>query len=363
VSVLVLPAEAWALSALLFTAVTLLRLGPRRASKASVPSRPPDVLLLRPLDEPTPQELENFRVPLHYPGTLRHVVVSPYRPRLPPDVGWLYSDPPHPNRKVGHLVYALSTLARPWEVVLAVDADVAVDAALVEALARPVAAGAALCTAAPLPSGAKGMAALSTQALLAWTHHSFRPLFRMSLGAKALCGKALAFGPEALGLLPSLGQHVGEDLELALRLHAQKAEVVLAEVPARVPLPGRLSARATVRRFSRWMRVLGAHRPFLLPSVPWLLCPTPLLLLAAALLGSPLLLSLVLLLLVLRTALAVRLSGKGESRALASLCWPLGEALLLVAFVHALVFRKVAWRGRRFRLRRGGRMEPAVEGL
>ena len=358
-SVLLLLAEAWALSALLFTAVTLLRLGPRQAARASGP--PPDVLLLRPLDEPTPQELENFCLPLLYAGTLRHVVVSPYRPRLPAHVGWLYSDPPVPNRKVGHLVYAVATLGRPSEVVLAVDADVAVDAALVEALARPVAAGAALCTAAPAPSGGKGLAALSTQALLCWTHHSFLPLFRMSLGAKALCGKALALGPEALRLLPSLGQHVGEDLELALGLHAQQARVVLAEVPARVPLPGRLSARATVRRFSRWMRVLGAHRPFLLPTVPWLLCPTPLLGLAAALFGSGWLLLLVVLLLVLRTALALRLSGKGESRALAAFAWPLGETLLLLAFVHALAFRQVAWRGRRFRLRRGGRMEPAVE--
>lgn len=349
---------AWAGSALLFSVVTYVRLGRRRAPFTVSASTAPAVLLLRPLDEPTPEELKNFEVPIAYPGPLRHVVLSPYRPRLPAEVGWLYSDPVQPNRKVGHLVYGLATLSRPGEVVLAVDADVAVDGALVAALARPVEAGAALCAAAPAPTGAHGAVALSVQALLAWTHHAFLPLFRMSLGARALCGKAMAYGPAAQGLLPGLGQQVGEDLELALRLYAQKAEVALAEVPARVPMHASVGARAAVRRFSRWMHVLRAHRPWLVPTVPWLLCPTPLLVLAALFSRSPWLLVPVALLLCVRTALAVRLAGQHE-RLLAARSWPLGEALLLVAFVHALVFREVAWRGRRFRLARGGHMRQA----
>lgn len=348
----------WASSALLFSAVTWLRLGRRPAEAPALLSPAPAVLLLRPLDEPTPEELANFQVAIAYPGPLRHVVLSPYRPRLPAEVGWLYSDPVQPNRKVGHLVYALATLPRPGEVVLAVDADVAVDGALVAALARPVAAGAALCAAAPTPSGSRGAVGLCVQALLCWTHHAFVPLFRMSLGAKALCGKAMAYGPAAQQLLPSLGQQVGEDLELALRLHAQAAEVALAEVPARVPMRTPVPAAAAVRRFSRWMRVLRAHRPWLLPTVPWLLCPTLLLLLVALASRSPWLLLVVGLLLCVRTALAVRLASRGE-RLLAACSWPLGEGLLLLAFVHALVFRDVAWRGRRFRLARGGHMRPA----
>ncbi len=352
----------WASVAVLFSAVTLVRLGRRHRPAPPASAALPAVLLLRPLDEPTERELQNLAVPVQYGGGLRHVVLSPYRPRLPPHVDWLYSDPVEPNRKVGHLRYALATLPRPEEVVLAVDADIAVDAALLTALALPVAAGAPLCMAAPGPCGAVGLAARAAQALLAWTHQAFVPLHLMTLGAPALCGKALGLGQKAQALLPGLGHHLGEDLELALQLHANGSQVVLASAPAPMPLGGPLGGRAVVRRFSRWMRVLRAHRPALLPTVPALLCPTPLLLPAALLAGSPWLLGMVCLLWAVRTALAVRLAGPGQ-RAQAAREWPLGEALLLVSFVHALAGRDVAWRGRRFRLRAGGRLEPTLQPL
>jgi hypothetical protein len=108
------------------------------------------------------------------------------------------------------------------------------------------------------------------------------------------------------------------------------------------------------------MQVLRAHRPGLAPTVPWLLCPTPFLVLAALGLGSPLLAGTVVVLLVVRSALAVRLTLEGPWRGAAA-DWLLGETLLAVAFVHAQLFRTVAWRGRRFRLLPGGRMQPAVE--
>jgi ceramide glucosyltransferase len=358
-SVFLLLALLWAGSAVLFSCVTLVRLG--RPFFVPPSGEAPDVLLLRPLDEPTAQELDNFAREVAYPGNLRHVVLSPYRPRLPRDVEWLYSDPPQPNRKVGHLVYALSALARPGEVVLCVDADVAVDGALVLALAQGVLAGAALCTAAPEPFGAEGYTARAVQALLRWTHHAFVPLHCMSVGAKAVCGKALALGPEAQALLPTLGQQVGEDLELALLLHARGQKVALASAPARIPLGGRVSTRAAVQRFGRWMRVLRAHRPFLFPTVPWLLCPTPPLLLVASLAGSPWLFCVVALLLAVRTALALQLCTSPGEGPLAARDWLLAEALLFAAFTHALLFRDVAWRGRRFRLLSGGRMQQAVE--
>src|SRR5207237_668407 len=123
------------------------RRAPSRGSK-QVP-----VLLLRPVDAPTPRELENLATPIDYAGPLEQVVVSPYRPRLAPGVRWLPSDPLTPNRKVGHLLYALEVLRTEGRVVLAVDADVAVTGALVEGLAAPVASGAALSTAAPTPVG------------------------------------------------------------------------------------------------------------------------------------------------------------------------------------------------------------------
>ena len=357
---LVLICLAWAAVASLFTAVTLLRLG-RAGSTAPSAGPAPDVLLLRPLDEPTERELSNLAHPVDYPGALRHVVVSPYRPRLPQGVAWLYSDPVAPNRKVGHLTYALATLPRPGELVLSVDADVAVDGALIAGLARPLAAGAALSTAAPEPFGARGLGGRASQALLRSTQHAFVALHAMSFGARALCGKALGLGTEARALLPDLGEHIGEDLELALRLHARGREVALSPAPARIPAPADPGVPAAVRRFSRWMHVLRAHRPGVLPTVPVLLCPTPLLLAAALITGSPWLLGVVAVLVAQRTGLALRLTRGQPDRPTAAGDWFLGELLLLAAFVHALLFRTVAWRGRRFRLQRGGRMQPAVE--
>jgi ceramide glucosyltransferase len=55
-----------------------------------------------------------------------------------------------------------------------------------------------------------------------------------------------------------------------------------------------------------------------------------------------------------RTVLALRLDPAG------ALAWPLGEALLLLAFLRSLSRRTVTWRGRRFRLHSGGRMRLVV---
>ncbi|MFP2902303.1 carotenoid biosynthesis protein, partial [Corallococcus sp. 4LFB] len=122
-----------------FSAVALARLA-RRGPVAAAGSLP-SVLLLRPVDAPTPQELDNLELPINYAGPLEQVVLSPYRPRLAEGVRWLPSDPVCPNRKVGHLLYALEALDVRGRVVLAVDADVAVTGALVEGLASALVAG------------------------------------------------------------------------------------------------------------------------------------------------------------------------------------------------------------------------------
>lgn len=352
----------WATLATGFSAVALVRLLLTR--RAPVAGTRVPVLLLRPVDAPTPRELENLARPVDYAGELEQVVVSPFRPALAPQVRWLPSDPPTPNRKVGHLLYALETLPTQGRVVLAVDADVEVTGALVEALAAPVAAGAALSTAAPTPVGVRGLVAWSVAGLLRHSHHSFRALHAMSAGAKAVCGKALGLSPVAMAELRGLGDHIGEDLELAKRLHARGAEVVLAEAPARVPLEPQRSWRPALERFTRWMQVLASHRPGLYPTVPLLFTPTlPLgvwalvagsweLGLAAGVLGAT------------RTLLSWRLtvltkSSHSDAGPLAFLAWPLGEALLLAAFLRSLWQPgTVTWRGRTYALEPGGRMTP-----
>nr|WP_228530761.1 MULTISPECIES: glycosyltransferase [Myxococcaceae] len=363
----------WALAAALFSAVALLRLR-AQASGARAPGEPPPVLLLRPVDAPTPAELRALVHPVDYAGALEQVVLSPEPPGVPLPQGmrWLASEPLTPNRKVGHLQHALRVL-RPssdgGRVVLAVDADVAVTGALVEALARPVAAGAPLCSAAWTPvaaAGPRGVGGLALEGLLRHTHHSFHALHAMSAGAPAISGKALALSPEAMALLPGLGEHIGEDLELSSRLHARGLRPALAPAVARVPLLDPLALRPALARISRWMQVLRSHRPALYPTVPLLFAPTPVLLLLALLLdAAPLWLAL-LPLGAVRCALSLRLgqlSGEGERGGMRAFGWLAGEGLLLAAFVDSLLRGgRVTWRGRRFQLSAGGRMRPLATG-
>lgn len=364
-SLAVLVGLGWAVVATGFSAVALGRLLLARRGPAASTRVP--VLLLRPVDAPTSRELDNLSRPVDYAGELEHVVVSPYRPRLAPGVRWLPSDPPTPNRKVGHLLYAVEVLRTEGRVVLAVDADVAVTGALVEALAAPVAGGAALSTAAPTPVGERGVVARAVAGLLRHSHHSFRALHAMSAGARAVCGKALGLSPVALEVLRGLADHIGEDLELAKRLHARGLEVALAEVPVLVPLEPMPSWRPAVERFTRWMQVLASHRPGLYPTVPLLFTPTVPLVVLTAVLGAWELGVATGVLVLVRTLLSWRLGvltqpSEGVARLdflTVTTSWLLGEALLLAAFLRSLWSAStVTWRGRTYALQRGGRMAP-----
>jgi len=350
---------AWTVVAALFSAVTLWRL--LRERPVAPGRRIPPLLLLRPVDEPTDAELDDLAHPLPPELPVRHVVVSPYRPRLAPGIEWHFSDPPCPNRKVGHVLYALDTLRRDEQQILVVDADVAVDWALVEGLSGALSAGAALSTAAPLPEGGVGAGAVALRGLLRSSHHSFVALDLMSAGPKTVCGKALGLSPAAAEALRGLDAHIGEDLELSVLLHRRRMPVVRAFAPARMPL-GRMSLSGALRRLRRWMLVLRAHRPALYPTVPLLLAPTPLLLALAIVLGDPAVVVAMGVLLVLRTALGLALSRGTVDAVDGSWEWLVGESALLLAWVASLAGRSVGWRGRSFVLQRGGRMERAVRG-
>ena len=375
----------WALMAACFTAVTLWRLSfargawwalwlqalVRRVTGESTPPEArrkraggsssaqlrwrPHVLLLRPADAPTPLELENFAVPVDYAGPLTHVVVSPFRPRLPSaNVRWLPSDPLTRNRKVGHLLYALVALPRePGTIVLSVDADVRVDAALIGGLLDALRGGASLASAAPRPSGAGSLAGHAVRGLLVQSHHSFTALDVMSHGAKAVCGKALAFSDEALAELPALGDSIGEDLELAQRLHERGLTVAVGQHPAQVPQPVQVGLREPFDRFTRWMQVLRAHRPALFPTVPLLFAATPPLMVLAAASGNLAAAGCLAVLVGLRIALANHLDPRPGLR----FEWLLAELLLLGCWLESLRRgRQVSWRGRHFELVPGGKM-------
>ena len=358
-STLVLIVLAWTVTAAVFSAVTLFRVL-RQPVPVPVRSMRP-VLLLRPLDQPTEAELDNLALPLPAGLPVRQVVVSPYPPRLAPGVEWHYSDPPCLNRKVGHVLYAVDTLRRGDEQVLVIDADVAVDRALVESLAGALSAGAALSTAAPMPEGGAGPGAAALRGLLRASQHSFVALDVMTAGSKTICGKALGLSAPALEALGGLAGHIGEDLELARRLDARGFSVVRVPAPARMPLR-RMTLPAVLGRLRRWMQVLRAHRPVLYPTVPLLLAPTPLLLALAVLAGSPAVVAALAALLALRITLGLALSRGTPDAADGGWEWLLGELVLLAAWIGSLLGRTVDWRGRCFALLRGGRMERTVPG-
>jgi len=350
---------AWTVAAAVFSAVTLVRV--LRQPAAPAPGRLPPLLLLRPLDEPTEDELRNLALPLPDDLPVRQVVVSPYRPRLMEGVEWHYSDPPCLNRKVGHVLYALETIQRGEQQILVVDADVAVDRPLLEGLSSALAAGAALSTAAPVPEGGSGLGSAALRGLLRSSQHSFVALDLMSAGPKAICGKAIGLSGAALEALPGFSGHIGEDLELARFLHVRGLPLTRIAASARMPL-GRMELPRVLRRIRRWMQVLRAHRPGLWPTVPLLLAPTPLLLPLAIWVGSPAVVGALAMLLALRIALGLALARGGPGAADGGWEWLLGEVTLLAAWVGSLAGRTVDWRGRYFTLLRGGRMERSVPG-
>ena len=358
-STLALLVLAWTVTAAVFSGVTLFRV---LRQPPPPPARAiPPLLLLRPLDEPTEAELDNLSLPLPADLPVRHVVVSPYRPRLAAGVEWHYSDPTCLNRKVGHVLYALDTLRRGDEQVLVVDADVAVDRALVEGLSAALSAGAALSTAAPAPEGGAGLGAAALRGLLRSSQHSFVALDLMSAGSKAICGKALGLSGPAVDALRGLAGHIGEDLELARFLHVRGLPVVRVPPRARMKL-GRMPVAGVLRRLRRWMQVLRVHRPGLHPTVPLLLAPTPLLLGLAVLAGSPAVVIALAVLLALRITLGLALSRGTPDAEGGGWEWLLGEAALLMAWLGSLALRTVDWRGRCFTLLPGGRMERALPG-
>jgi ceramide glucosyltransferase len=349
----------WALFAAGFSGVALWRLRSQVSTQKAARARWPKVLLLRPVDAPSAGEVANLNQPIAYAGELRHVVVSPFRPRIDlPQVEWLASDPLTANRKVGHLMYALACLRDAGDsLVLSVDADVDVDGALVESLVQGLLDGHSLISAAPQPSRLRSFAGRAVRGLLTQSHHSFRALDVMSVGAKAVCGKALGLSAAACAELGSLHDCLGEDLELASQLQAKGLSVELSGSPANVPLSSALTLRQSQDRFTRWMQVLRAHRPALFPTVPFLFCPTPILMFAATIAADAWLAGGLSVLVGLRIAMA----GKLDNRPGWRFEWLLGELLLLASWMSAVMAGpKVMWRGREFRVSSGGRLTMTV---
>ena len=266
------------------------------------------------------------------------------------------------NRKVAQLAVAQPLSTAP--IIVVIDSDLELHdgslPALISALVSDPRAGAASCP--PVDIDARTIGDHASAALLSSTTHAFyclAALAERSSGAHVLCGAFIAVHRhvlEQLGGFSSLEPFLGEDFELARRLHANGYTIPTAAAPAHVTDHGR-SLRTVLTRFHRWAMVTRQQRPHLMVTYPLLLACTPLLIIAACLVHTTPLLVGVGLVLVLRVALASMLRRAyglpaDLLRSLAAML--LGEVLMLVSSASALTVPVVSWRGHRYRVARNG---------
>ncbi len=316
-------------------------------------------LLVASKDDPAHAVLEAVaqRAAALAPGVLVRVVVTEI-------------STPH-NRKVAQLARAEGL--SDAELVAVIDSDLELDdetlPALVTALLADPRAGASSCP--PFDVRRDSLGDRASAAVLTSTPHAFyclAALAEFSGGAHVLCGALIAIHRRVLvelGGFGSLERYLGEDFELARRLHAAGYTIPMAWAPGRVTDHLR-PLGAVVRRFVRWAMVTRQQRSHLMITyVLFLGCGPILLAGAAALLALrdvrvlPFVAA-VGILLFFRTVLAMMLRrayGLSVAPHRAFFAMLLGELVILVSVFGALGPPIVAWRGNRYRVGPGGLIE------
>ncbi|MBK6513059.1 MAG: glycosyltransferase [Polyangiaceae bacterium] len=268
------------------------------------------------------------------------------------------------NHKVAQLSRALARHGDGCDYVVVADSDVDLSGVPLRELIAPIApgspAGAAWSPVVESPF-APTFADRLSQVVLGGSLHAFPVL--AELDPRTMVGKLFAIrldALEAVGGLRSLEAFLGEDAELSRRLRAAGIGVVATRVTAVARTAGR-SLGAVVGRFARWITVVRAQRPGLLPTYPLLFCALPCVLLAAWLAGASAVSAL--------GAFALVLAGRGLAAAAAirrapserfvgaPWWWLAADLVLLAAFARALATRTVSWRGRDLLVGRRGVLE------
>jgi len=382
--------EVWGGVNLGFTATLLLGLWRLGRKKVPAAASAPPLVILRPCEGDEPGLYENLlsslsveygparRVLFLVPATTdpAHAVASAVVQRAASDpslaaipAAVLVTSPqPLENRKVAQLVRGLA--ASDESVVVCADSDVRLVGddltLLVSTLLATEAAGAAF--AAPIEVASQTFWDRASAALVGGSPQSFLALYGLSAllgGAPSMAGALCAFRRQALartGGLDSVRGCLGEDNELARRLVESGYDVALSPRPAHCHDGGR-SVGQVVSRVARWLTVVRAQRPGLMPSYPLLMAATPALLLTLSVVHSPILLGFTVAVLCLRVLLCLwlrRMQGVrlGPLAALGQVL--LGESLLWAGFLQALGSRRIRWRGHLFYVERGGRLRPAA---
>jgi cellulose synthase/poly-beta-1,6-N-acetylglucosamine synthase-like glycosyltransferase len=273
------------------------------------------------------------------------------------------------NRKVAQLARARPTA----DVVVVADSDLYISdetlPSLVGVLRTDPKAGAA--SAAYLERAGETLGDALSGALLSSTPHAFfclAGLAERSGGAHVMGGALIAIHRrvlDELGGFSSLETFLGEDFEIARRLHARGYTIPTSPTPAVVRDRGRTVA-TVVRRFSRWCTVTRQQRAHLFPTYVLLLGCTPLIVALAALdalVRAPLWpvgLAAAGVALATRFALASRLrrSNGLPANPLRTLAAMLaGELLIDVSALGALGRPTVEWRGRTYHVGPGGALQ------
>jgi ceramide glucosyltransferase len=258
-----------------------------------------------------------------------------------------------PNRKAAQLAAVIAREIEPFDVVLVADSDVDLAGTDLDALVAPlaIAGGPDAAWAPPAELGTPQTTAdRASAALLGASLHAF-PLLA-GLDPRGLVGKLFAVRRSALaaiGGFDAFTAHLGEDMEIARRLLARGGAIVAAPVIAR-SLAGGRSWDEAVGRFARWLGVIRAQRPLLLPSYPALFFATPMIVAIAAI-AAPVAPAIAVAAIAIAVAarlavalVAARASGRpvGLGRALVESA--LADALLAAAFARCLRTRRVVWR-------------------
>ncbi|NOU32711.1 MAG: glycosyltransferase [Polyangiaceae bacterium] len=205
----------------------------------------------------------------------------------------------------------------------------------------------------------------ASAAVLAMSFHAFPLLAEVDPGA--LVGKVFAIRREALedvGGFAGVAARLGEDMELGRRLRHSGARVSASPQVARADVRGR-SLAEVVLRFARWIAVVRAQRPALLPTYPLFFFP------ALLLVPSLLALSAAWPGLVLPSAAAIlvgtrlflawtgrRVAGASSLRIARGAL--VADLVLALAFARALLTREHSWRGRSLLLRAGHLADAAA---
>lgn len=263
-----------------------------------------------------------------------------------------------PNRKADQIARAIAV--ERGDIVVVVDSDIDLEDFDLDALIAPFArVDVAATWAPPVEVAPLTFGDRASMAVLAGSLHAF-PLLA-ALDPRGMVGKVMALRASCLrevGGFESRVDRLGEDMDLARSFAARGWRVECVAAIARSRASGR-TVGDVVGRYARWLAVIREQRPLLLVSYPLLFAATPLVVTLALAAWTPGSLAVIAAAIAARVGVAVgarRASGMRPSFRVALFDAVAGDALLLCAFVRALVTRDVRWRARTLRFERRGHL-------